>query len=90
MQQSYARVGGRERNGQCHRPGRGRPALERRITGAPQVTLVRDFDASVPKISVDKHKVLQILVNLIPQWQRACGEAGQQEKILTVGIRNRR
>jgi len=90
MQQSYARVGGVNEMVNVTDLVEDALRLNAESLGRHQVTLVRDFDASVPKISVDKHKVLQILVNLIRNGKRACGEAGQQEKILTVGIRNRR
>ena len=71
MQQSYARVSG------CHRtaypspswwktPCASTPAgLERH-----DVRVVREY-ANVPPVHVDKHKVLQILVNLIRNAKHA-------------------
>jgi PAS domain S-box-containing protein len=50
------------------------------------VQVVRHFDPSLPEITVDKHKVLQILVNLIRNAKRACDESGNQEKILHVTL----
>jgi len=47
------------------------------------VTLVRKFEA-VPEITVDKHKVLQILVNLITNARQAMKD--RPEKRLTLGI----
>lgn len=90
MQQSYARVGGVNETVNVTDLVEDALRLNAESLGRHQVTLVRDFDAPVPQISVDKHKVLQILVNLIRNGKRACGEAGRQEKILTVSIRNRR
>jgi PAS domain S-box-containing protein len=52
------------------------------------VQLVRNFDSKLPEITVDKHKVLQILVNLIRNAKRACDESGKQEKILSVTLSN--
>jgi PAS domain S-box-containing protein len=49
------------------------------------VTLMREF-AEVPSISVDKHKVLQILVNLMRNAKHACNESGKVEKIVTLRI----
>jgi len=49
------------------------------------VTLKRDF-RDQPAVIVDKHKVLQILVNLIRNAKYACDESGQQEKQVTVRI----
>jgi C4-dicarboxylate-specific signal transduction histidine kinase len=50
-----------------------------------QVKLHRDFRAR-PDITVDKHKVLQILVNLIRNAKYACDESGHQDKQVTVRI----
>ena len=50
------------------------------------VTVVRDF-AEVPLIQVDKHKVLQILVNVIRNAKYACAEMPGGEKRVTVRIR---
>jgi PAS domain S-box-containing protein len=86
MQQSYARRGGvtdlvdirtlvddslRMNEGAISRHG---------------ITLVRDFQ-EVPQIVVDKHKVLQILVNLIRNAKYACDESGSAEKRVTVRVR---
>ncbi len=50
------------------------------------VTLVRDFQ-DVPPLTVDKHKVLQILVNVIRNAKYACDESGRSEKRVTVRVR---
>ncbi len=52
------------------------------------VQLVRHYDPQLPEITVDKHKVLQILVNLIRNAKRACDESGNEEKTLSVTLRN--
>ena len=51
------------------------------------VQVVREY-AQVPAIQVDKHKVLQILVNLIRNAKYACDEGRQGNKriILRVGL----
>jgi signal transduction histidine kinase len=49
------------------------------------VTVVRQF-AEVPLVTVDKHKVLQILVNLMRNAKYAMDELGPAEKCLTVSI----
>jgi signal transduction histidine kinase len=49
------------------------------------VTVIREF-LDVPKVLVDKHKVLQILVNLMRNAKYAMDELGPAEKRLTVGI----
>ncbi len=50
------------------------------------VVLSRDFE-DVPPIQVDKHKVLQILVNVIRNAKYACDEAKAGEKRVTVRVR---
>src|SRR6202011_2219839 len=49
------------------------------------VTLLREF-SPVPPITVDKHKVLQILVNLVRNAKYACDESGRTEKTITLRI----
>jgi PAS domain S-box-containing protein len=50
------------------------------------VSVAREFDM-VPAISVDKHKVLQILVNLLHNAKYACDEAENTVKQVTVRLK---
>ncbi len=50
------------------------------------VKLVRDY-REVPAISVEKHKLLQILVNLIKNAKCALDESGRTDKQMTLSIR---
>jgi signal transduction histidine kinase len=43
-----------------------------------------EVDADVPPISVDKHKALQVLVNLIRNAKYACHESGRADKLVIV------
>jgi signal transduction histidine kinase len=49
------------------------------------ITIVREF-APVPPVTVDRHKVLQILINLIRNAKYAMDELGPAEKRLTISI----
>jgi PAS domain S-box-containing protein len=49
------------------------------------VTLQREFK-NVPAIAVDKHKVLQILVNLVRNAKYACDESGRTDKLITLRV----
>lgn len=49
------------------------------------VTLRREF-GEVPPINVDKHKVLQILVNLVRNAKYACDDSGRPDKVITLRI----
>lgn len=40
--------------------------------------------AGLPKIRMDKQRILQILVNLIANAKQALSESGEQEKVLTI------
>jgi signal transduction histidine kinase len=44
----------------------------------------------VPPVEVDKHKALQILVNILRNAMHAMDEGGGREKILTICIRRNR
>jgi C4-dicarboxylate-specific signal transduction histidine kinase len=63
-----------------------------RITDAAlanhRVELVRDFQ-SQPVITVEKHKVMQILVNLIRNAKQACVESAQADKRVIVRLATR-
>ena len=49
------------------------------------VRVVRDY-TPVQSISVDKHKVLQIVVNLLHNAKYACDAGGRSDKVVTVRI----
>jgi len=52
-----------------------------------EVQVVRDYEEA-PAISVEKHKVLQILVNLIRNAKYACDEGGRPDKQVTLRVVN--
>jgi PAS domain S-box-containing protein len=50
------------------------------------VVVVREYDHDLPKATVSKHKVLQILMNLVRNAQKACdGREGGKQIILRAG-----
>ncbi len=51
------------------------------------VAVVREFEA-VPALKVEKHKILQILVNLVRNAKYACDESGRADRRLTVRLAN--
>ncbi len=51
------------------------------------VKVVRDF-AKVPPIMTEKHKVLQILVNLIRNAKYACDDSGRDDKQISLKVYN--
>jgi signal transduction histidine kinase len=52
-----------------------------------RVEVVREYQ-DVPLINIDRHKVLQILVNLIRNAKYACDESGREDKQMTVRVAN--
>lgn len=50
-----------------------------------QIEVVREYQAK-PHASVDRHRVLQIFVNLIRNAKYACDESGRQDKRITVRL----
>jgi PAS domain S-box-containing protein len=48
------------------------------------IKVFRDFAPDLPEVTVQKHIVLQILVNLIRNAQKACDASDAQEKCLTI------
>jgi signal transduction histidine kinase len=50
------------------------------------IEVVRDYDCSLPEIVVDRHKVLQILINLVRNAKYACDEVERTDKCMTVRV----
>lgn len=50
-----------------------------------QIELIRDFQ-SQPRVNVDKHKVLQILVNLVRNAKYACDESNAPDRRVTLRV----
>jgi ligand-binding sensor domain-containing protein/signal transduction histidine kinase len=87
MQQSYARVSGvREIINLCDLV---EDSLRMNEAGLNrhQVEVVREY-AEVPPINVDKHRVLQILVNLIRNAKHACEDSARADKQMIVRVAN--
>jgi signal transduction histidine kinase len=88
MQQNYAKVFG------SSEPVKPTELVEdalRMHSGAlvrHEVQVVREYQENLPEVTVDKHKLLQIVVNLIGNAKKACDESRQPQKLLTVRIVN--
>jgi signal transduction histidine kinase len=52
-----------------------------------QVEVIREFE-TVPPLNVEKHKILQILVNLLRNAKHACQHSERADKRLTVRVAN--
>jgi len=52
-----------------------------------EIEVTREFE-NVPLVTVEKHKVLQILVNLVRNAKHACDDSGRHDKRLTLRVTN--
>jgi len=52
------------------------------------VSIERVYQPDLPEISVDKHKVLQILLNLTSNAKHACVDSGREKRLVTVRVSN--
>ena len=85
MQQNYARLGGVADVIDVSSLVEDSLRLNEGALTRHGIILRREFE-DVPTIVVDKHRVLQILVNLIRNAKHACEESDRAEKIVTVGV----
>lgn len=86
MQQSYARVSGATER--LNITELVEDALRMNL-GAFQrhgVQVVRDFAPGLPAVTTERHKVLQILINLLSNAKYACDHAGGGEMRVTVRV----
>ncbi len=83
MQQSYAVVGGVQEQISVTDLVEDSLRMSVASLNRHRVEVIRDYrDASV--ISIDKHKALQILVNLVSNAKHACVESGRPDATLTL------
>lgn len=85
MQQGYAKVSGVKEVINVTELVEDSLRLNAGALNRHQIEVVRDFRDD-PAINVDKHKVLQILVNLIRNAKYACDESGRPDKRMTVRV----
>jgi len=86
MQQTYARVSGLSEVLPAESLIEDALQLNMDSFTRHRITVERDF-APVPEVTVDKHKALQILVNLLRNAKHAMDDAESNEKRLTLRIR---
>jgi signal transduction histidine kinase len=86
MQQNYAKVAGVEEHVDVAHLVEDALKINSCALDRHHVELHRDFE-QVPPALVDKHKVLQILVNLVSNAKYAVSAAPRTDKIVTVRVR---
>src|SRR5205814_10099716 len=85
MQQSYAKVSGVFENLQAHRLVEDAVAMNIGAFERHGVEVERQFSA-VPPIRVDRHKVLQVLINLIRNAKYALDDVERIDKKIVISI----
>jgi C4-dicarboxylate-specific signal transduction histidine kinase len=86
MQQNYARISGVLETQSVAALVEDALRMNAASLARHQVRVVRQFDP-IPDILLDRHKVLQILVNLIANAKHALSDAASAEATLNVGVR---
>jgi PAS domain S-box-containing protein len=85
MQQNYATVGGVKEMTDLVGLVEDSVRLNEGALSRHGVEIVRELD-KVPAVHVEKHKILQILVNLVRNAKYACDESGRADRRLTVRV----
>lgn len=85
MQQSYGRVSGVNEILSPEQLMEDAVKINLGALARHNITLRREYE-DVPLITVDKHMVLQILLNLISNAKYACSDSGRNEKVITLKI----
>jgi signal transduction histidine kinase len=87
-QQSYAKVSGVTETLKCSDLIDDAVRMNASALARHDVRFVREYAEPAPTVLGEKHKALQILVNLIRNAKQACDEAGVLDKQMTMRITN--
>jgi two-component system, NtrC family, sensor kinase len=87
MQQNYATFGGVKELINVADLVEDSLRLNESALGRHHVKVTREF-ATVPSLNLEKHKLLQILVNLVRNAKHACQDSERADKRLTVRVAN--
>lgn len=85
MQQSYAKISGVAETVALADVVEDAIRINAGALDRHQVALVRDYRCT-PVLTLERHKVMQILVNLIRNAKYACDESGRTDKCITIRI----
>jgi ligand-binding sensor domain-containing protein/signal transduction histidine kinase len=85
MQQGYARISGVTETVRLSDLVEDALAMNAGALTQQGIELVREY-AAIPPISIEKHKVLQILVNLISNARHACDDSGRPDKVIRLQV----
>jgi signal transduction histidine kinase len=86
VQQNYAKLGGANESVNATELVEDALRMNSGALMRHEVRVVREYQEDLPEIRVDKHKILQILVNLICNAKNACDESSSRDRLLTVRV----
>jgi PAS domain S-box-containing protein len=86
MQQTYARVSGCAETVQPTELAEDALRMNISALARHDIEVIRDYERLLPEIVVDRHKVLQILINLVRNAKYACDEVERPDKRMTVRV----
>lgn len=87
MQQSYAKVSGVYENLSAVDLVEDALRINFAAFDRHGIDVVREFDSNLPPVCVDRHKVLQILINLLRNAKHAMEDHAKDEKRLVIRLR---
>jgi signal transduction histidine kinase len=87
MQQSYAKIGGAKEIINVVNLVEMSIRMNETALKRHRVEIIREFE-KVPLMNVERHKILQILINLLRNSKNACSESDRADKRLTVRVAN--
>ena len=85
MQQNYARIGGALEEMSLQEIVEDSLRMHNESLARHGITITSEFE-EVPPVTVDRHKILQILFNLLANAKYACENSGRLEKQIIVRI----
>jgi ligand-binding sensor domain-containing protein/signal transduction histidine kinase len=88
MQQSYAKISGAAEKVDASELVESALKMHSGAYRRHSIQVVREYEP-VPRITIDRHKVLQILINIFQNAKYACDEGGRPEKKVIVRVQRR-
>jgi C4-dicarboxylate-specific signal transduction histidine kinase len=86
MQQSYAKISGVVETTSVTELVEDALRMNSGSLARHELEVVREFAPDLPPLNIEKHKVLQVLVNLIRNAKYACDDSGRQDKQLKFRV----
>jgi PAS domain S-box-containing protein len=86
MQQSYAKVSGAHENLSAAELLEDALRINHAAFDRHHIEVVKDYEPHLPSVCVDRHKVLQIFINLLRNAKHAMADLGDEKKRLVIRV----